>query len=63
VGVVVWSLLRPFGLASATETFQNAVQGTLSREYSLFVIWQTGLSVSLGVVLAEREKPNRTVHP
>jgi hypothetical protein len=65
LGMLVWRYLHAVGLTSATNTFSKALSGETgygppSRLYALFVVWQTGMGVALGVTLRrareQREK-------
>jgi hypothetical protein len=50
LGMVIWSVVHPLGLTAPTETFQNA-RGETSHMYSLWIVWQTGIGLALGLVL------------
>lgn len=50
LGIHVWSVVHTLGLRPDTETFQNA-QFDVSRTFSLFVVWQTGTALLLGLIL------------
>ena len=51
LGIHVWSMMHTLGLTPSTETFQNALHGDISRQYSLFVVWQTCTAFLLGLIL------------
>jgi hypothetical protein len=53
-GMYIWSALHALGRTPPTETFQNALYGDSSRQFSLFVIWQTGTAFLLGLILQSR---------
>jgi hypothetical protein len=50
LGMVIWSVVHPLGLTAPTETIQNA-RGETSHMYSLWIVWQTGIGLALGLVL------------
>jgi len=51
VGTYIWYALHALGQTPPTETFQNALYGDSSRQFSLFVVWQTGTAFLLGLIL------------
>ena len=51
LGIHVWSIMHTLSLTPSTETFQNALHGDISRQYSLFVVWQTCTAFLLGLIL------------
>ena len=50
LGMTIWSGIHGLGLTAPTETFQNAL-GEPSNQFSLFVIWQTGMAFVLAIML------------
>jgi hypothetical protein len=50
LGIYLWSVFHDLCLTPPTETFQNAL-GEPSRQYSLYVVWQTGVATMLGFIL------------
>jgi hypothetical protein len=54
LGIHVWSMMHTLGLTPSTETFQNALHGDTSCQYSLFVVWQTCTAFLLGLILQAR---------
>jgi hypothetical protein len=52
LGMVIWSVVHALGLTAPTETFQNA-RGETSHMYSLWIVWQTGIGLVLGLVLRD----------
>jgi hypothetical protein len=56
LGIWIWSALHAVGLATPTDTLQNALYGGTgngppSRFFALFVLWQTGMGFALGMTL------------
>ena len=51
LGMFIWSGVHALGLTAPTETFQNALYGETSHQYSLFVVWQTGMALVLAIML------------
>jgi hypothetical protein len=65
LGMWVWSALHTAGVTSPMNTFSNALFGETgygppSSLFALFVIWQTGVSFALGMILRNvRETPEK----
>jgi len=59
LGIHVWSLLDTLSLTPSTETFQNMLRSDISREYSLFVVWQTCTALLLGFILQTAQSQAR----
>jgi len=60
LGMALWSAAHFIGLTVPTETFQNALYGQTSRVYSLWVVWQTGLGILLGLLVSHDGSPGAT---
>jgi hypothetical protein len=58
LGMAIWSGVHAVGLTAPTETFENALSGT-SRQYSLFVVWQTGMAFVIGLMLRRYKAQSR----
>jgi len=50
LGMAIWLVVQPLGITAPTETFQNA-RGETSHIYSLWIVWQTGIGILLGLIL------------
>jgi hypothetical protein len=58
LGMIIWSGIHGFGLTAPTETFQNALSET-SHQFSLFVVWQTGMALVLSIMLLPLKTKSR----
>jgi hypothetical protein len=58
LGIYLWSVFHDLCLTPPTETFQNAL-GESSRQYSLYVVWQTGTAAALGFILQSQRSDDR----
>jgi hypothetical protein len=67
LGMAIWSGVHSLGLTAPDETFQNALYGETSHQFSLFVVWQTGMALVMAIMLLPyrakcREGASNSVH-
>jgi hypothetical protein len=60
LGMAIWYAVHGLGLTAPDETFQNAL-GERSHEFSLFVVWQTGMALLLAIMLRPDRAKSRDV--
>ena len=65
LGIWIWSALHAVGITSPMNTFSHALSGETgygppSRLYALFVVWQTGMGLALGMTLRKIREQRET---
>jgi hypothetical protein len=55
LGMALWSIAHHLHLTANDETWLNALHSDTSHEFSLFLIWQVGMAVVLGIMVRTSE--------